>query len=111
MTVNEALRSINAYPIPDRTIQEVCGRRGLNPYDEAGVEVLESAEFALAKADLLLWLSYAPNVSQGGQSYSFSDEQRLNLRNEAAGLYGDNADENEGGQQMHITYGYKGSRL
>jgi hypothetical protein len=111
MTVNEALRSINAYPIPERTINEVCERRGLDPCDEAGFSVLESGEFKLAKADLLLWLSYAPNVSQGGQSYSFSDEQRKNLRNEAAGLYGDNAEDNEEGQQMHITYGYKGKRL
>ena len=111
MTVNEAFRSINAYPIPDRTIQEVCERRGLDPCGEAGVSVLDGADFRLAKADLLLWLSYAPNVSQGGQSYSFTDEQRTNLRNEAAGLYGDNAEGNEEGQQMHITYGYKGSRL
>ena len=72
MTVNEALRSINAYPIPERTIVEVCERRGLDPCGEAGFSVLDSAEFKLAKADLLLWLSYAPNVSQGGQSYNFS---------------------------------------
>ncbi len=111
MTVNEALRSVNAYPIPERTVQEVCERRGLDPCGEAGVGVLDSADFKLAKADLMLWLSYAPNVSQGGQSYSFSDEQRQNLRNEAAGLYGDYADENEDGEQMHITYGFKGSRL
>jgi hypothetical protein len=110
MTVNEALRSVNAYPIPERTIQEVCGRRGLDIYGEAGFSVLESADFKLAKADLLLWLSYAPNVSQGGQSYSFSDEQRKNLRNEAAGLYGNNADAADG-EQMHIVYGYKGKRL
>ena len=111
MTINEALRSINAYPIPERTIQEVCERRGLDPCMDAGVSILDSADFKLAKADLLLWLSYAPNVSQGGQSYSFSDEQRNNLRNEAAGLYGDNSEDNEDGQQMHITYGYKGNRL
>jgi hypothetical protein len=111
MTVNEALRSVNAYPIPRRTIAEVCERRGLDPCGEAAVSVLGSAEFKLAKADLLLWLSYAPNVSQGGQSYSLSDEQRQNLRNEAAGLYGGNAEANEDGQQMHITYGYKGNRL
>lgn len=111
MTVNEALRSVNAYPIPERTINEVCERRGLDQSGEAVVSVLDSADFRLAKADLLLWLSYAPNVSQGGQSYSLTDEQRNNLRNEAAGLYGDNAEDNEDGQQMYITYGYKGNRL
>lgn len=110
MTINEALRSINAYPIPGRTIEEVCERRGFSMSDEAGFSVLESTEFKLAKADLLLWLSYAPNVSQGGQSYSFTDEQRTAFRNEAAGLYGDNA-EDEQDNGMHITYGYKGNRL
>ena len=110
MTINEALRSVNAYPIPGRTIEEVCERRGIDPCGEAGFNVLESADFKLAKADLLLWLSYAPNVSQGGQSYSFTDEQRTAFRNEAAGIYGDNAD-SEDENAMHITYGYKGSRL
>lgn len=110
MTIHEALRGINAYPIPTRTLGEICERRGLSLDEEASVALLTDASFKLAKADVLLWLSYAPNVSQGGQSYSFSDEQRQNLRNEAAGLYGDNA-EDEDGQQMYITYGYKGNRL
>lgn len=106
MTIHEALRSVNAYPIPDRTIQEVCERRGLDPCAESGFSVLDSADFRLAKADLLLWLSYAPNVSQGGQSYSFSDEQRARFRAEAQGLLDEDSEE-----QKHTIYGYKGSVL
>lgn len=107
MTINEALRSINAYPIPDRTIIEVCERRGLDPCGEAGFSVLDSDDFKLAKADLLLWLSYAPNVSQGGQSYTFSDEQRKEMRAESAGLL----DELGEDEAPKIRYGYKGSLL
>ena len=110
MTVNEAFRSINAYPIPDRTIQEVCERRGLDPCSEAGVSVLDGADFRLAKADLLLWLSYAPNVSQGGQSYSFSDEQREQMRGQASGLYKDFGEDGQT-DKVYTRYGYKGNRL
>jgi hypothetical protein len=107
MTINEALRSVNAYPIPERTINEVCERRGLDPCAEAGFSILEGDDFKLAKADLLLWLSYAPNVSQGGQSYTFTDEQRKQMRDEAAGLL----DEFGEDETPKTRYGYKGSVL
>ena len=107
MTINEALRSVNAYPIPERTIKEVCERRGLEPCAEAGVSVLDSTDFRLAKADLLLWLSYAPNVSQGGQSYSFTDEQRKRFLNEAQSIF----DEADDGIAVTTRFGYKGDVL
>lgn len=108
MTVIEALRSINAYPIPVRTLEEVCTRRGLDAADEVGIADLSCSSFLLAKADLLLWLSYAPNVSQGGQSYSFTDEQRERFRNEAQALLDEN-----GVDESAVTtkFGYKGSIL
>lgn len=110
MTIHEALRGINAYPIPERTIVEVCERRGLDPCGEAGVSILDGADFKLAKADLLLWLSYAPNVSQGGQSYSFSDEQREQMRGQASGLFNEFG-EDEQTDKVFTRYGYKGNRL
>ena len=105
-TVLEALRGINSYPIPLRTINEVAERRGVDTLQDTTVSILKSREFNLCRADLLLWLSYAPNVTQGGQSYSFSDEQRLRLRNMAQQLY----DELEEGFPKTL-YGYKGKRL
>lgn len=107
MTVQEALSSINAYPIPARTLQEVCARRGIMADADAATVGLTSAVFNLAKADLLVWLSYAPNVSQGGQSYSFSEEQRERFRQEAAALL----DEYGVDEQRYTRYGYKGSNL
>ena len=35
---------------------------------------LDRVAGSYSKADTLLWLSLAPNVTQGGQSYSFTDE-------------------------------------
>lgn len=108
-TILDSLKAINAYPIPLRTIDEVAVRRGLTLHAEATQEVLKGGAFGLAKADLLLWLSHAPNVSQGGQSYSFTDEQREDLRTAAYDLY-DAFAEDEADKPKTI-YGYKGSRL
>jgi hypothetical protein len=106
-TVLESLKGINAYPIPLRSIVGAAEYRGLVITDEATQEKMQSAAFKLTKADLLLWLSFAPDVSQGGQTYSFTDEQRVQFRNQANALY---KECDEGGQSKSI-YGYKGSRL
>lgn len=106
-TVLEALRGINSYPIPLRTFEEVSRRRNIDLSEETTNGMLKSREFNLARADLMLWLSYAPNVTQGGQSYSFTDEQRVRFRNMAQQLY----DELEEGGQPKTLYGYKGKRL
>lgn len=107
--VIENLKGINAYPIPLRTLIETADKRGLNLDTEATEEVLKGKNYNLAKADLLLWLSFAPNISQGGQNYSFTDEQRTQLRNHAKALYKDFDDDS--GSANKPIYGYKGSRL
>lgn len=108
VTILESLKSVNAYPIPLRTFTETAERRGLVLTDEANKGVLAGRAYRLALADLLLWLYVAPDVSQGGQSYSFSDEQRKQFRNRANAIY------NELDEVTSIaqpTFGYKGSRL
>ena len=107
-TTIEALKSINAYPIPLRTLMETAERRELSVTAEATQEVLQSKAYRLVKADLLLWLSIAPDISQGGQSFSFTDEQRKDFKRQAQGIY----DALEPSQNAGcVTYGYKGSRL
>lgn len=107
-TTLDALKSINAYPIPLRTLMEVAERRNLSVTAEATQEVLQSKTLRLVKADLLLWLSIAPDISQGGQSFSFTDEQRKDFKRQAQGIY----DTLEPSQNARcVTYGYKGSRL
>lgn len=106
-TVLEALKGINAYPIPLHSIEEAAEYRGLVLSDEATQEKMQSAAYKLAQADLLLWLSLAPDVSQGGQTYSFTDEQRVQFRNRANALYR----ECDNSGQTKSIYGYKGSKL
>lgn len=108
-TVLEALKGITAYPLPLRTVVEICSRRGCDPTAEADKEVLTGKVYNLAKADLLLWLALAPNITQGGQSYSFTDEQRTQFRNRANNLYTEFGEDGQG--EAKTIYGYKGSRL
>jgi hypothetical protein len=107
-TILESLKSVNAYPVPLRTLVKIAEERGLSLTEEATKEVLRGKNYKLAYADLLLWLSLAPNISQGGQSYSFTDEQRQQFRNSAKALFDEFGEETS---SVQPTYGYKGSRL
>ena len=108
-TVLESLKGVNAYPVPFRTLSEIAKRRGISLTDETTQESLKGKAYNLAEADILLWLSLAPNITQGGQSFSFTDEQRTRFRNRANVLYDEFAAD-EAGTPTN-TYGYKGSRL
>ena len=108
-TILEALKGVNAYPVPLRTLVGVAEGRGVELTGEASFEVMNGKAFNLAVADLLLWLAFAPDISQGGQTYSFTDEQRLQLRNRANKLYNKYLDDEE--ESSTAVYGYKGSRL
>lgn len=105
MTIIESLRSISGYPVPLNTLKDIAESRELKPDEAASKEVRQSNEYRLAKADVLAWLAQAPNVSQAGVSYNFSDTDRLNFRQQAALLY------KECGEKPKSIYGYKGSRL
>lgn len=108
-TVLDALKGVNAYPVPLRTHIDVAGRRGLTLTEEATSGILHGRAYNLAVADILLWLSVAPNIAQGGQNYSFTDEQRVQFRNRAKKLYNKYGD--EAGKSVNAVYGYKGDRL
>lgn len=106
MTIFSALEAINAYPIPPSTIMSIAEEQGLNAQDELTLEVRTSKSFRIALANLFLWLAYAPNVSQAGIAYSFTDEQRLSFRNKYTSIY------NDCGEPLPaISYGYRGNRL
>ena len=107
-TVLESLKGISAYPIPLRTFVETAELRGLALAESATQEVMIGKAYKLAKADLLLWLSLAPNITQGGQSFSFTDEERVQFRNQAKALYDECGEVSTASKPI---YGYKGSRL
>jgi hypothetical protein len=107
-TIFESLKSVNGYPVPDITISDVVGLRGLNPADEATAEVLGSPAYRLAKADIYRWVSFSPNVQQGDVSYSLLYSDRQELRALANAIY----DELEDVYARKKTrFGYRGNRL
>lgn len=108
-TILEALKGVTAYPVPLRTLTEITQRRGLSLEAEATQAVITGAAYNLSVADLLVWLALAPNVSQGGQSFSFTAEQSVQLRNRANALYREFGADRTATQKP--IYGYKGSRL
>lgn len=109
MTHHDLLRGINAYPVSLHALRRAALRRGLDLTEEATSESIGSRAYRLAEADIKVWLSWAPNVAQGGQSYSFSAEERRQLRAQARQTYAELGEDDDmaGG----VNYGYKGSRL
>ena len=106
-TLLSSLRAINAYPVPQSFFETSAASRGLDLNAKITQEALKSREYRLAYADVIMWLSKAPNVSQGGQSYTFDDDQRRDFRNEALAIYDELGEDNA----PKTIYGYKGSRL
>lgn len=109
-TILEALQGISLYPLPLPVIGTVAVKRGLSLIDEATPEEIKGSPYRLAKADLLAWLALAPNVSQGGQSFTFNEDERKHLRALAQALY-EECGEDQQSAEMRPRYGYKGSRL
>lgn len=107
MTVLEALLSLSAYPVPQRTIESITLKRGVGLDWTADTETLSTREYRLCEADVYMWLYEAPNVGQGGQSYSFTAEQRDMWRRRAKAIY------DELGEDMGLSgkYGWMGTRL
>lgn len=104
-TIVDNLRALSAYPIPASTLVTIAEGRGLRPYDDWREEM--NTQYQKAVADVLMWLSNAPDVSQGGQSYSMTDDQRKHLRARAMAIYQETGDD----ARKQTIYGYKGSRL
>ena len=73
MNVLQSLRSLSSYPIPTATIEDVAEGVGLAIDTELTQELRKDKRFKRAQARVYMFLSEAPNVSQGGISYSFSD--------------------------------------
>lgn len=107
MTVLQALKSLSAYPIPSATLQEIAEGAGLDGNTELTAEIRNSVGYKLACANVYIFLSEAPDVSQGGISYSFGEWGRLRMRRKAERLLEALSMEDEG----CIPLGYIGEDL
>lgn len=95
--------------MPQGAINAILVKRGLYGEEDFTSETAADKDYNLSVADTLMWLADAPNVTQGGQSYSFTDEQRQQFRNRAKALYSEFAKGDTIAPK--VIYGYKGSRL
>lgn len=105
MTIQEALRSVSSYPVPLRVLQQLAARTGLNLAADADGVTFDSSAYRTAEARLKAWLAKAPNTSEGGVSFSFSEKERALLMAES------DAELKLLGTPKVSRFGYKGDRL
>lgn len=106
MTLSEYLRGLTNYPVPEEALQSILSKRGLDGESTTKDDKL----LCLVTADLYSWVALAPDISQGGQSYSILYSVREYYRKRANELY------RAGGEPVEevkakVRYGYKGERL
>lgn len=104
-TISKSLKSLSSYPIPSATIEEVAEALGLNPSDDITPNIRNSNNYKLAKAGIYDFLSEAPNISQAGISYSFSDGERKRFKAKADSI------RSELDYNNQDVYGYQGEDL
>jgi hypothetical protein len=109
-SIIEALKSVSGYPVSDVVFKRISKARGINLEDEATAEIMLLSNYRLATADITLWVSFAPNVSQEGVSYSMSNAEREEMRKIANAIYRE-LNDNSYIPESKTKYGYKGDRL
>ena len=110
MTNRESLLAVSAYPIPMRTIEAISLKRGVDLDAVTTSDGVSSGAYRLALADLYVWLFFAPDVAQGGQSYSFTNAQRDWWKRQALAIYDELGDEDDL-SALGSQYGYMGHKL
>lgn len=110
-TVCELLRSVTNFPVSANTIEALALKRGLDPLAEGSAEMVKSRAYLLTEADVYRWLYLVANMSQGGQSYNFTAEDKEHFKNEANRTYRLFGEDDKIIKGTSIKYGYKGSRL
>lgn len=101
MNILTSLTSISNYPISADYVNVLAAKHGLSVEDEFDAGAANSDEYKMCSADVYDFLAVAPNVSQGGISFSFSESERSMFRKKAAELRA----EAKGGASV---YGWQG---
>ena len=108
MTIQEALLSISSYPMSPEAIRLRCMERGLHPDEDFRGDLARRREYQLLRADVLVYLSEVPNVTQEGVSFSILETTRQQMAKEAERIYRKYGAPNA---PKRPRYGYKGSLL
>lgn len=106
MTLSDYLRGLTNYPVSEEALQSILSKRGL----DGKRTMTDDKLLCLVTADLYSWVALAPDISQGGQSYSLLYSVREYYLKRANELY------RAGGEPVEevkakVQYGYKGERL
>ena len=105
MKTSQALMYLSNYPIPLPVIENIMNEQGLDvATSDADADTRTSVAFKRCKAYVYLFLSKAPNVTQGGITYSFGQKEREGFARMANGILHDLGDTTE----AEIEVGYYG---
>ncbi len=107
MTILQSLKSLSGYPIPPLSLENICEELGLTADGEADASLRQQPDFKRAKAQVFLLLAEAPSVSQGGITYSFSEEDKKQFRSQAQALLEEVGDTSQVGD----NYGWQGEDM
>mgnify|MGYP006873237307 CR=1 FL=1 len=107
MTILQSLKSLSGYPVPQLSLENAIEEAGLSAGTVIDAQIRSSAAYKRAKAHVYLFLAEAPDVSQGGISYSFSDEDKKLFRTQAEALLDEIGDESIASD----NYGWQGEDL
>lgn len=112
-TILETLKQgVSNYPVPMATLECVALVRGIDLKAGATTEMLLSKEYRLADADVKLWVSTAPNVSQAGIAFDMLVSTRDSLKAQANAVYKEYSDSKyEPEKTSSVKFGYKGKKL
>ncbi|WP_010416073.1 hypothetical protein [Anaerophaga thermohalophila] len=87
MTVKEALTGLSGYPIPGAALENIASKRGLDLGVSVNTETRTSSAFRLSEADVLMWLSMAPSISEEGVNISLSEVEKRRFKDMANIIY------------------------
>jgi hypothetical protein len=109
-TTLDALKSLSNIPIPQSVFDKIEVERDINLSDIYDFTISSSAKYKLCEADVLLWLSKAPEIVEGGVTIKISDTDKAKMEKQAVLIY------NQFGDTTHliedqIDYGDKGDEI
>lgn len=107
MTIEQALKSLSQYPVPSEFIETLLMRIGLSGQDILTQEMSQNRSYKQAMAEVYLYLSTAPSVSENGFSISLDSLAKASYKQ----MYEQLCNELSVCSSLKPEYGYKGEEL
>lgn len=86
MKISNAIKAMSCYPIPASTIENIIEEAGLDADADITMEIRAGDRYKRAKALTYAFLAEAPNITQGGISYTFSEVERSRFQKKSNSL-------------------------